>query len=84
MRSLAVELKPIRVNLVSPGPVLTTAWENVPPGLRDTLENIVIPKCMTGNMATPEEVAEAYLYLIRNTSSTGSIVQTDCGVPIAN
>lgn len=82
MRSLAVDLRPLRVNLVSPGPVLTQAWENVPDDMRSTLENIVIPKCATGQMATVAETAEAYLYLMRNTSSTGSIVRTDCGVSI--
>jgi NAD(P)-dependent dehydrogenase (short-subunit alcohol dehydrogenase family) len=81
-RSLAVELKPLRVNLVSPGPVLTSAWENVPPDMRSVLENIVMPKCATGQMANTAETAEAYMYLMRNTAATGSIVQTDSGVSI--
>ncbi|KAH7405677.1 3-oxoacyl-reductase [Phaeosphaeria sp. MPI-PUGE-AT-0046c] len=81
-RSLAVELKPLRVNLVSPGPVLTDAWENVPPDMRHVLENIVMPKCATGQMANTAETAEAYLYLMRNTAATGSVVRTDSGVSI--
>jgi NAD(P)-dependent dehydrogenase (short-subunit alcohol dehydrogenase family) len=34
-RGLALDLKPIRVNLVSPGAVLTPLWDGVPEEVRD-------------------------------------------------
>lgn len=83
-RSLAVDLSPscVRVNLVSPGPVKTGAWSNVPEDPRDALKDLVT----MGNklkMAEPEEVAQAYLYCLRNTNATGSVVVSDGGVGIA-
>jgi NAD(P)-dependent dehydrogenase (short-subunit alcohol dehydrogenase family) len=81
-RSLAVELKPVRVNIVSPGPVETSAWGNIPPEMRKALEDIVLPKCATGSVATIDEVAEAYIYLMRNTCATGSLVEVDCGCSV--
>ncbi|KAF2823677.1 3-oxoacyl-reductase [Ophiobolus disseminans] len=82
MKSLALEFRPLRVNLVSPGPVLTEAWENVPPEIRKPLEDRMLSRCATGAMAMVAEVAEAYVYLMGNSNATGSVVVTDGGVTI--
>ncbi|KAF2796777.1 3-oxoacyl-reductase [Melanomma pulvis-pyrius CBS 109.77] len=81
-KSLALELRPLRVNLVSPGPVITEAWENVPREFRNPIEDRMLARCATGAMATVKEIAEAYLYLMANSNSTGSIVVTDGGVSV--
>ena len=82
MRSLALELRPVRVNLVSTGPVDTGAWGNVPPEQNEQIRKIVEPRCVTGAMATVEQVAEAFLYIIRNANATGTVVTTDSGVSV--
>lgn len=74
-RNLALDLKPLRVNLVIPGAVDTELWgenrEKVLPELAKTAH--------LGKVATPEEVAESYIYLMKDTNATGSAVSTDGG-----
>jgi NAD(P)-dependent dehydrogenase (short-subunit alcohol dehydrogenase family) len=82
MKGLALEYRPLRVNLVSPGPVITEAWNNVPLEIRKPLEDEMLSRCATGAMGSVGEVAEAYIYLMRNSNATGSVVTTDGGVSI--
>ena len=75
---LAVELAPIRVNGVCPGAIVTEAWDEVPPEFRKfqeaRLAGQLIPRA-----GTPEEAAEAYLYLMRGTYTTGQILRVEGG-----
>jgi NAD(P)-dependent dehydrogenase (short-subunit alcohol dehydrogenase family) len=80
-RGLALDLKPIRVNLVSPGWVDTELWANS--GLTgdaktQMLEGIAA-KLPTGKIATPEMLAEAYLYLLKDPNITGSMISSNGG-----
>jgi NAD(P)-dependent dehydrogenase (short-subunit alcohol dehydrogenase family) len=74
-RNLAVDLKPIRVNLVSPSAVDTELWGSG----RDAFVAHVNKTSFMGKIATAEEVAESYIYLMKDTYSTGSIVSTNGG-----
>jgi NAD(P)-dependent dehydrogenase (short-subunit alcohol dehydrogenase family) len=74
-RNLAVDLAPRRVNLVSPGATDTELWGDRAEAMRE----MVAKKSLLGKPGLPEEVAEAYLYLMRNTDATGSIVSTNAG-----
>lgn len=74
-RSLALELKPIRVNIVSPGAVDTELWQSKPEILAAFVENAFM-----GRVPQPEEVAEAYIYLMKDTNATGSVVNTNGGI----
>ncbi|KAL2849288.1 hypothetical protein BJX68DRAFT_255480 [Aspergillus pseudodeflectus] len=72
-RTLALDLKPLRVNLVSPGVVATPLWgSNGPP---EEVNN----QTTLGKVGSPEEVAEAYVYLMKDTNATGSCVSTNGG-----
>lgn len=75
---LAVELAPIRVNGVCPGAIVTEAWDAVPPEFRKfqeaRLAGQLIPRA-----GTPAEAAEAYLYLMRGTYTTGQILRVEGG-----
>jgi enoyl-[acyl-carrier protein] reductase III len=80
-RHLAVELAPrgIRVNLLAPGAVETEAWEAMPDGpgrLRAARE-----RTPTGRLVTPEEVADAALFLCseRARSIVGQTLVVDGG-----
>lgn len=80
-RGLAVDLQPIRVNLVIPGGVSTTAAtrSSVEANqLEETMASFRL-KTLTNSVGTPEEVAEAYLYFMRDAYATGSSLVTDGG-----
>jgi NAD(P)-dependent dehydrogenase (short-subunit alcohol dehydrogenase family) len=67
-RQLAFDLasKQIRVNLVSPGPVKTELWDFVPKENQEQYFNETAKKTLTGKMGEPAEVAQTYLYLIKD------------------
>ncbi len=78
-RGLAVDLKPLRVNVVSPGAVHTELFADIPeerlPPVLDTFRK----NSLTDTVGSPVEVAEAYIYCMKNTFATGSIVVADGG-----
>ncbi|KAB8070400.1 hypothetical protein BDV29DRAFT_34065 [Aspergillus leporis] len=74
-RGLALDLKPLRVNLVSPGATDTELWGPAREQMRDDFAKTAL----LGKAGTPEEVAEAYIYFMRDTNATGSIVSSDGG-----
>lgn len=77
-RNLALDLAPVRVNLMSPGAVMTPLWEGVPPDGREALMEGLGRRCTTGAVGRPEDVAESYRYVMRGWSCGGSVV--DVGV----
>lgn len=79
-RGAAVELAPIRVNVVSPGPVQTPIFDGLPSEQRDAMFNLMAARCLTGEIADPTDTAEAYLFLMRDRSATGSVVRNDAGM----
>lgn len=78
-RALAVELAPLRVNVVSPGVVRTELWRELPEADREGLYRSSAESLPVGRVGEPAEVAEAYLYLMRGGYSTGSVVVVDGG-----
>lgn len=79
MRGLAVDLAPIRVNIVSPGAVLTELFQNVPPEALQAVLDDYKNSALLGKVGTSEEIAEPYIYCMRCSFVTGSIVDTDGG-----
>ena len=74
-RSLAVEIAPIRVNAVCPGIILTEVWGS-------SSEEQVLQMTRRQPLprgGDPAEVAEAYLYLMRATYTTGQVLIVDGG-----
>jgi NAD(P)-dependent dehydrogenase (short-subunit alcohol dehydrogenase family) len=79
-RNLALELKPIRVNAVSPGLVDTELWDAVVPAdKKQGLLQHEASKHPTGRVAKAEDIAEAYVYLMKDINITGRIISTDSG-----
>jgi NAD(P)-dependent dehydrogenase (short-subunit alcohol dehydrogenase family) len=78
-RALAVELAPIRVNIVSPGVVKTALWSNMTEADRAALYKEVAQRSLTGHVADADEIAHAYLYLMRQSYSTGQVLVVDGG-----
>jgi len=75
---LAVELAPVRVNGICPGAIRTEAWDELPAPFRqfqeDRLAGQLIPR--VGKL---QEAAEAYLYLMRGTYTTGQTLRVEGG-----
>jgi NAD(P)-dependent dehydrogenase (short-subunit alcohol dehydrogenase family) len=78
-RALAVELAPLRVNIVVPGLVQTPLWSPMAEADRDGLFTGTAAALPVGHVGQPGEVAEAYLYLMRQTYGTGQSVVVDGG-----
>lgn len=78
-RQLALDLKPLRVNLVSPGAVETQLWDSMPEDKRKAMMKSFETKMTTGKVGQPEDVAESYLYCMRDANITGSVISTNGG-----
>jgi NAD(P)-dependent dehydrogenase (short-subunit alcohol dehydrogenase family) len=78
-RALAVELAPIRVNIVSPGVVKTPLWATMAEIDRSALYQRTAEALPVGHVGDPAEIADAYLYLMRQTYSTGQVLIVDGG-----
>jgi NAD(P)-dependent dehydrogenase (short-subunit alcohol dehydrogenase family) len=79
---LALELKPTRVNAVSPGVVATPWWDVVPPDQRDAIFTQTAQSLPAGRVGQPEDVAQVILLLLQNGFMTGSIIECDGGARI--
>ncbi|RSM08754.1 hypothetical protein CEP52_004516 [Fusarium oligoseptatum] len=79
-RGLAVDLAPIRVNAVAMGPTDTEIWGKVKEmGYWDHVTGKMKARMTTGAIGAVEDVAEAYVYLMKDKNASGSIVETTGG-----
>jgi NAD(P)-dependent dehydrogenase (short-subunit alcohol dehydrogenase family) len=78
-RALAVEVAPLRVNIVSPGFVRTPLWSNMPENDREAMYQHAGSTLLVGRVGEADEIAQAYLYLMNNTFVTGQTVVIDGG-----
>jgi NAD(P)-dependent dehydrogenase (short-subunit alcohol dehydrogenase family) len=78
-RALAVELAPIRVNLVCAGHVRTELWAGMPEDEREEMFNQVGRRLPVGRVGEAADLAQAYLYLMRARFSTGAVIVVDGG-----
>ena len=78
-RGLALDLKPIRVNLVSPGGLETELWGHMSETEREKMYKGWAERNPTAHTGKAEEVAEAYLWLMKDTNVTGRVAASDSG-----
>ncbi len=76
-RALAVELAPVRVNVVAPGVVDTGVWDDAD---RERLHEWATASLPVGHLGQPEELAAAYLFLMTATYVTGVVLPVDGGL----
>ncbi|TVY83966.1 Short-chain dehydrogenase/reductase ATR9 [Lachnellula suecica] len=81
-RNLAIDLAPIRVNLVMPGSTDTELWNGLPDEHKQAIFKSIAGKVPTGHVGKPEEVAEAYLWLMKDSNVTGFVARSDSGANI--
>jgi NAD(P)-dependent dehydrogenase (short-subunit alcohol dehydrogenase family) len=81
-RALAVELAPLRVNLVCPGLVKTELWDSMSTEAREAMYQRAEKNLLVGRPGEADDLAEAYLYLMKNGFSTGQVVVVDGGASV--
>lgn len=78
-RALAIELAPIRVNVVSPGWVDTPVWEAVAGSRKDAVLASMAERLPAGRVGRPTDLASAYTFLMQSEYTTGSVLHVDGG-----
>ena len=77
--ALAVELAPIRVNVVSPGWVDTPIWQQVAGDEAAARLDAMAQQLPVGRIGRPEDIADGIRFLMRNGFTTGSVLHLDGG-----
>ena len=80
--TLALELKPRRVNVVSPGIVDTPIWSRFPEAERRQLLDREAKALPVGRIGKPEEVAQTIVMLMSNGFITGTVIDCDGGARV--
>ncbi|WP_397452378.1 SDR family oxidoreductase [Pseudomonas sp. NA-150] len=78
-RALAVELAPVRVNAVSPGLIRTDLWQDMSEEQRQAMYTKASQALPVGKVGEADDVAAAYLFLMRGAFSTGQTFVIDGG-----
>ena len=79
-RQLAFDLAPIRVNCIAPGVVATDLWSGMGKERAEAYLKDHEDKMLTRKVAQPEDVTEAFLYVMMDANTTGQAVHTNSGV----
>jgi NAD(P)-dependent dehydrogenase (short-subunit alcohol dehydrogenase family) len=82
-RSLAVELAPIRVNVVAPGLVRSPLWSAMSEAGREAMYRTAGDGLPLGRVAEVEDVAKAYIQLMDQDYATGTVSVIDGGALVA-
>jgi NAD(P)-dependent dehydrogenase (short-subunit alcohol dehydrogenase family) len=80
---LAVELKPLRVNVVAPGVIDTPWWDFLPDEQRQAVFTEYAGKTPVGRIGRADDVAEAIAFLVSNSFVTGQVLTCDGGLRFA-
>lgn len=80
---LAVELKPLRVNAVSPGVVDTPWWDFLSSDQRGPALDGFASRTPVGRVGKPQDIAETIAFLVANGFMSGHVVVCDGGIRLA-
>ena len=78
-KALALEIAPVRVNVVAPGVVATGVWTDAQLQSNEQWAKDTLP---VGHLGTAQELAHVYLSLLTNPYMTGSVVTADGGLAL--
>jgi NAD(P)-dependent dehydrogenase (short-subunit alcohol dehydrogenase family) len=77
---LAAELKPLRVNGVSPGVIDTPWWDFLDWDQKTALFGDYAAKTPVGRVGEPDDIAQTIAYLISNSFMSGEVIICDGGL----
>ncbi|WP_335970527.1 MULTISPECIES: SDR family oxidoreductase [Streptomycetaceae] len=78
-QSMALELAPIRVNVVVAGLIDTPLWSGLPDEAREGLFKSTAEATPVGRVGQPDDVASAVLQALENTFVNGSLIHVNGG-----
>ncbi|MCU1319110.1 MAG: short-chain dehydrogenase/reductase [Edaphobacter sp.] len=82
-RGLALDMAPICINAVCAGVVRTALWSGMDEAARDAMYAQQAGTLPLGRVGEADDIAEAYLYLMKSDFSTDQIIVVDGGAVIA-
>jgi NAD(P)-dependent dehydrogenase (short-subunit alcohol dehydrogenase family) len=77
---LAKELKPLRVNAVSPGVIDTEWWDFLSEDVKKETFASYASQTLVGRVGQPDDIAHAILFLMENKYMTGKVIACDGGL----
>lgn len=83
IKPLARELKPRRVNAVSPGVVETPWWDQLPEELRKQLLEQSAAATLVGRNGTPTELGQTIAFVVTNGFVSGTVLEVDGGLRLS-
>ena len=81
-RAMAIELAPVRVNIVSPGMVKTELWNNMADGDREMMYTNIAKTLPVQRVGYAEDVAKSFIYLLEQNYGTGQTLIIDGGTSL--
>lgn len=78
-RELALELAPVRVNLVAPGVTRSPLWSGMTEAEEQAMYDAVAATLPVGRVGEPSDVALAYVYAMEQSMATGTSILVDGG-----
>ena len=78
--ALARELKPTRVNAVSPGVVDTPWWDRLPAEVKDGIFRQQVETLPAGRVGRAQDIAHAVQFVVENSFMTGAVIECDGGM----
>lgn len=78
-RAMAVELAPVRVNLVAPGVVRTNLWNGMPEEDRENIFMTLGNALLVKRVGVSEDIAQTFVYMMKQEFSTGQVLTVDGG-----
>jgi NAD(P)-dependent dehydrogenase (short-subunit alcohol dehydrogenase family) len=81
-RAMAVELAPLRVNIVSPGVVKTDLWSGMSSTQREEMYSQTGSSLPVKRVGNTDDIAKTYLYLMEQEYGTGQTIIVDGGASL--
>ncbi|NCD70851.1 SDR family oxidoreductase [Mucilaginibacter agri] len=78
-RAMAVELAPVRVNLVSPGVIKTNLWNGMSEADREAIFTNVANSLPLKRVGNAEDIAQTFIYMMKQQFATGQVITVDGG-----
>ncbi|GAB4016134.1 SDR family oxidoreductase [Spirosoma koreense] len=78
-RAMAVELAPVRVNVVMPGVIQTNLWNSMEPQQRENFYKSIGDSLLVKRVGQAEDIAQTYVFLMKQSFATGQTFIIDGG-----
>ncbi|MGV9802064.1 SDR family oxidoreductase [Mycobacterium sp. NPDC003449] len=80
--ALAVELAPLRVNAIAPGPIETPLWSGFSEAQRQAIHQQAVEQLPVGRIGAVTDTALAYVYCMEQEFGTGVVLRVDGGTTV--